>query len=58
MKTRAEARAWYLSTRKLVRLMRRIGDRYWDILPWDEMAGDERSISSEQPGRHPLHDLQ
>jgi hypothetical protein len=38
-----EAKRWYDETRKLIGLIRRIGDQYWDDLPWKgKLERDER----------------
>lgn len=41
MRTLDEAWKWYLDARRLLKLIRRIGDRYWPALPWAEMEKDE-----------------
>jgi hypothetical protein len=35
MKTLADAWEWYLSTRDNLRRMQRIGQRYWESIPWE-----------------------
>src|SRR4051794_11493344 len=38
-----DARRWYEDNRRLLLLMRRLADRYWDKLPWDgHLEKDER----------------
>jgi hypothetical protein len=41
MRSLDEAWDWYLRTRRLVRLMRRVAARYWEQLPWEEMGKDD-----------------
>src|SRR5438094_507829 len=43
MNTLEEAWNWYENTRGQLRLMRRLGGRYWEDLPWDKgLGGDNR----------------
>jgi hypothetical protein len=48
MKTLDEAWAWYMNTRRLVRLMSRVADRYWTDLPWALMEKDEHFKTVER----------
>jgi hypothetical protein len=41
MITLEEAWLWYESTQKQLRLMQRLGERYWDRLPWDGPRGKD-----------------
>jgi hypothetical protein len=49
MRTLDEAWNWYVHSRRLLKLMRRVADRYWLGLPWSEMERDEnfRALESE-----------
>lgn len=53
MRTLDEAWTWYLNARRLLRLIRRIGDRYWPSLPWAEMERDEnfKALEGEDVAR-------
>jgi hypothetical protein len=50
MTTLEEAWAWYKDTRLILRLMLRLGKRYWNDLPWDGvLARDEHFKTIEGP---------
>ena len=42
MNTLEDAWEWYKNTRNQLRLVRRLGERYWDDLPWDKGLGGDR----------------
>lgn len=46
MRTLAEARDWYLATLHQIRLMRRLGDKFWDQLPWEGPLGQDPRLRS------------
>jgi len=46
MKSLDDARSWYQTTRKLVRMIHRIGDKYWDQMPWDGDMGRDESFKT------------
>jgi hypothetical protein len=49
MNTLEEARAWHLATGRQLRLLRRLGERYWDELPWTgDLGNDPRLGQVEQ----------
>jgi len=44
MMTLKEAWLWYQETRRVLRLMRRLGDLHWERLPWDGELGKDESL--------------
>jgi len=44
MTTLAEAWIWYQETRRVLRVMRRMGDLHWDGLPWDGELGKDEEL--------------
>lgn len=50
MRTLDEAWDWYRKNQRLLRLMGRLGRRYWDKLPWEAIGNDEqfRSLTGEE----------
>jgi hypothetical protein len=43
VRTLDDAWKWYVNNKNLLKIVSRIGDRYWNDLPWDgKMGGDDR----------------
>lgn len=66
MTTIGEAWEWYQATRQLVRVAKRLGEKYWDDLPWgggmgtDHVLGDldQRELAAKaEASRNPLEDV-
>ena len=41
MRSLSDAWSWYQDNRQMVRLMDRLGRRYWNALPWEDMERDD-----------------